>query len=407
MIQAQYNLIKEITGNDKPILCTYLWGELGGMYRRGLLNYPEGTMILFNDGGNGVVSEDKWKQAAEREKGKGVYQHVSYHCRRTHIRINNIHPDTFQYAAKRAVETGATDMIVLNVGNFKEKIFGIRQNVLYMNYFEDFAGQPDGQWFFDWYAKNVLGTDATDIANAYRSFIDNQLYLQSPSKILGDDFFEFYAEQLLNVAYKKEANDSFFKELLTRSKYNSMAKLDTLNQKIGVIMDYVPAVFAESETKWQVAVKRAYDARRYLAGNDLDFYTVDLVYPALKMMHLTGMAFDLTNAVDLYLAHKYHDSQLVAYKALLHARKAIEVENMIEQAGWGRFDKWYEHDETARTWHIGEMLTHFLDHLEDLKLFNYEKYDYRNSKTKGLQYKYQPYFDSEYCDEITYMVDGE
>lgn len=389
VIETQYELLQKLTGEEKPMVCGYLWGELSGLYASGLLKFPEDTMLLFSDSGHGVMGEWNWTLAEQCHLKKGLYQHVSYHNRKTHMRINAIHPDTFQREMKHAVDAGMTEMIVLNVGNFKEKIFGIRQMVNYMNHFEEFAAEPDGEWFFDWYAKHQLGTDEPAIADSYRTFLTCQFRFDETKKNSGDEYFFYYVEKMLNLAYRKEMDPAAFKKAFIVDSPDAFIHL-----------------LEPSELQWEAALERATDCRRFLAGNTLDFYNADLVYPTLKMTHLTAMAVDFTEAIQCYIDQDYHRSQLAAYQALLHVRQALKAEKMIEQSGWGRFDGWYEHDETARTWHIEQLLVHFIDHLKDLKYFNYE-YRSRNPKTPGLDYKYQPEFKSEYRDELIYMNNGE
>lgn len=389
VIRTQYALLKEITGEEKPIVSGYLWGELSGLYASGLLEYPEDTILLFSDSGHGEINDVNWKLAGQCSLKKGIYQHVSYHNRKTHMRINAIHPDTFQREMKKAVETGATDMIVLNVGNFKEKIFGIRQMVHYMNHFDTYAAEKDGDWYFDWYAEHVLGTTEPAVADGYRSFMKSQFRFEESKKNSGDEYYFYYVEKLLNLAYQKNMTPA------TMKKAFGFESLDPFSP-----------LFRASESNWAVTLERVYDNRRFLAGNTLDFYNADLAYPTLKMTQLTAMAADFTDAITLYLDQDYHQSQLAAYQSLRHARAALAAEKKMEQAGWGRFADWYEHDETARTWHIEKLLEHFIDHLKDLTYFNLE-YRFRNPKTPGLDYKYQPSFDSAYRDELIYMNNAE
>lgn len=145
-------------------------------------------------------------------------------------------------------------------------------------------------------------------------------------------------------------------------------------------MQKMPGLLHGSEARWQISVEQAYGNRRFVKGNALDFYNVDLVYQTQKMMHLTGMAADFTDAINYYLEKDYHKSQLAAHQALMHSRKALEMEQLIEKSGWGRFDDWYKHDENARTWAIEMVLKHFIDHVKDLKFFNLDD-RWRNSKT--------------------------
>lgn len=91
-------------------------------------------------------------------------------------------------------------------------------------------------------------------------------------------------------------------------------------------------------------------------------------------------------------------------------KPALDFQFQID-SNWNDFDQykiigWHKNDQNARTGHIEALLSNYLDHVKDLKFFNLD-YKSRNSKTPGLQYKYQPFWESEYRDEIKYMEDAD
>ncbi|WP_075601841.1 glycosyl hydrolase 115 family protein [Saccharicrinis aurantiacus] len=406
VIQTQYNLIKEITGNETPLVCGYLWGELGGMYRKGLLNYPTQTMILYSDQGYGAFPKGTWESIKNKNLGKGIYQHVSYHNRKTHLRINTIHPNVLHREMDKAISHGFTDMIVLNVGNFKEKIFGVQQMVNYMNNFDSYKEYASGDYYFDWYVNNKFDTSSPAIIQSYKDFFSNQFDLGDPERKPGDEWFFFYVEQLLNMAYQKEFNDKFVKKEFPGNGRKEFLKLKDFHSKMNFILEAYKEVYLSAESKWAVSVQHTFNAQSTLTGGKLNFYNVDMALPTEKMFHLTSMAGDFTESLNYYLNKEYHKSQLAAYAALEHARKANSIETKIEQSGSGKFKDWYRWDETALTYRIEEVLENYIAHVKDLKYFNLE-YKNRNSKTPGIQYKYQPFFESEYQKELIYMENAE
>ncbi|WP_158027242.1 glycosyl hydrolase 115 family protein [Labilibacter marinus] len=406
VIQTQYDLIKEITGNETPLVCGYLWSELGGMYRAGLLKYPPQTMILFSDQGYGEFPKGTWESAKKTNLGKGVYQHVSYHNRKTHLRINTIHPDILHREMDLAISHGLTDMIVLNVGNFKEKIFGVQQMVNYMNDFDSYKEKPTGDYYFDWYVNDKFDSSSPAIIQSYKDFFANQFDLGDPERKPGDEWFFFYVEQLLNMAYQKEFDDKFVKKEFPGDGQKEFQKLKDFHSKMDFILDAYAQIYRATGSKWSVSVQHTLDAKSALSGGRLNFYNVDMALPTQKMFHLTAMAADFTESLNYYLNKEYHKSQLAAYAALEHAKKANEIETKIEQNGSGKFKDWYRWDETALTYRIEEVLENYMAHVKDLKYFNLE-YKNRNSKTPGIQHKYQPFFESEYQKELIYMENAK
>ncbi|WP_366184055.1 glycosyl hydrolase 115 family protein [Flavobacterium ovatum] len=406
VIQTQYDLIREITGNQEPLVCGYLWGELGGMFRQGLIKYPKNTMILFADQGYGTFPDGTWEAADACTLMKGVYQHVSYHNRRTHLRINTIHPNVLHREMAKAVSHNLTDMIVLNVGNFKEKIFGVQQMVNYMNDFDSYKNQATGDYYFDWYAKKMYNTNSASISQTYKDFFSNQFDLGDPERKPGDEWYFYYVERLLNMAYQKEMDDKFFDKEFPGDGKKEYLKLKDFKSKMNFAMEAYAKLYDSATDKWAVSVQRTLDAKGELTGSKLNFYTIDMALPTEKMYNLTAMAADFSKSLNYYANKDYHQSQLAAYAALEHAKKAVEIEKRIEQNGSGKFKDWYRWDETALTYRIVEVLENYISHVKDLKFFNLE-YMNRNSKTPGIQYKYQPFFESEYQKELIFMQDAE
>lgn len=406
VIQTQYDLIKQITGNENPSVAGYLWGELGGMYRSGLINYPKETMLLFSDQGYGTFPKGTWEVAKKCDLKMGVYQHVSYHNRKTHLRVNTIHPNILHREMEKAIDHKMTEMIVLNVGNFKEKIFGVQQMTNYMNDFESFRSKGSGNYYFDWYANNKLKINSKAVVQSYKDFFSNQFDLGNVDRKPGDEFYFYYVERLLNMVHQHEIEERFFKFGFPGKGKEQFKKLKGFDAKLNFALTAYAKLYDSVEENWEVSVQRALNAKSALSGSSLDFYNVDLVYPTIKLNQLTAMAGDFTKSLQFYMEKDYHKSQLYAYAALEHAKKAIEMEKNIEGSGSGKFKDWYKWDETALTWRIEKVLENYLAHTKDMKYFNL-KYHNRNSKTPGIQYKYQPWFKSEYQEELIHMENAK
>ncbi|WP_111707626.1 glycosyl hydrolase 115 family protein [Lutibacter citreus] len=406
VIQTQYDLIKEITGNENPTVCGYLWSELGGMYRKGLIKYPENTIILYSDQGYATFPEGTWKSSKNTKQGKGIYQHVSYHNRKTHLRINTIHPNTIHREMGKAINNGLTDMIVLNVGNFKEKVFGIQQMVNYMNDYNAYKNQTSGDYYFDLYAKEKLNTTSKNVIQTYKDFFSNQFDLGDVERKPGDEWYFYYVERLLNMAYQKEISDKFFKKEFPNNKKEQFNKLEGFHSKMTFALKEYQQLYENYHQKWTTSVQQTLNAKGYLKGSNLNYFNIDMVLPTQKMYELTGMASKFSESLTYYINKDYHKSQLAGYAALEHAKKALKIEKQIENNGFGKFKDWYRWDETALTWRIEKVLTNYLNHVKDLKYFNLE-YKNRNSKTPGIQYKYQPFFDSKYQNELIYMKNAD
>ncbi|UZO79648.1 glycosyl hydrolase 115 family protein [Aquimarina sp. ERC-38] len=405
-IATQYELVKKITGNPNPLVSGYLWGHVGGLYRKGLIKFPENTILLFADTGYGVFPDRTFEIAKKGTTKKGIYQHVSYHNRKSHLRINTIHPNVLHREISKAIDHNMTEMGVLNMSNMKEKIFGIHQVVNYFTDFKKYKNYPSGNYYFDWYVDQKYQSKSTNLKQSYKDFFSNQFDLGDPERKPGDEWYSYYVEMMLNMVHQRKVNTRFFKSEFPGNRKSEFIQLKGFEAKINLALKEYYALYQSAEQLWEVSVQRSLESAGELSGNRRNFYFSDLVYPTQKLWHLTGMAADLTLALQYYVIEDYHQAQLATYAAHQHAKKALLIEQQIEENASGKFEGWYRWDDNAMTWRIEKHIATFLQHTKDMKFFNLP-YKYRNSKTRGSQYKYQPWFESEYQKELIYLENAK
>ncbi len=403
VIQTQYDLIREITGDDDPLVSGILWGAVRGLYNKGLIKYPPTTMLQFADTGFGLFPESVWDDAAKCDLPMGVYQHVSYHNRSAHMRINLLDPDMLCEQMQKAYDHNLTSICVLNVGNMKEKVFGIQQMVNYMNDFDKYGDQKSGE-YYAWYVNDKFKSDSQALVDSYRDFISN--HFEFDGKPVGDEFYSLFTETMIKCLYSHKVDESVFKRFLPKDIIGQMANESTYESKMNVILTYYSEFFKQVSSRWEISMQRAYDAQDVLMGNKLDFYRADLVLPTEKMFHLTSMAEKMCRGANHYINADYHKAQLEFYTAIKHATGALDVEQRVENLHTGDFKDWYRFDENALTRTIKPYLENLLAVCKDMKYVTLP-YDNRNSKTPGIEYKYQPFFESEYQKELIYMQNAE
>lgn len=402
-IETQYELIKKIRHESDPLITGVLRGGIGSLYLKGLLKFPPKTMIQFTDGSDALFTDNMWKSADTCPYPMGVYKHVSLHNRKAHMRINFCDPNEQCEVFQKLCDKKMTNICVLNVGNIKEKIFGIQQMVNYMNNFEAYKNQNHDE-YYTWYVKNKFNSDNSDLAQVYKDFINNQFRFDSNR--YGDEFFSYYVERILNMVMKREIDFPFLKVASTKSIQSKMMGEKDFVKNMNISLGYYANLFDSVSNKWNVSVQRAFESQSSLTGNRLDFYKVDALYPTQKMCYLTNMAANLSDAALKYVNNDMHNAQLSLYKAIEYQKKVEDMEKQIENNHGGEFKDWYRWDQNAITWEIRPFMEHFMDIIKDLNRINMP-YQYRNSKTPSIQYKYQPYFNSKYKDELFYMENAQ
>ncbi len=394
VVATQYELIKKITGNPNPLVTANLRGAVNGLYNKGLIKYPKGTIIQFTDSG-GVFHANTWEDSKKCEYPMGVYQHVSYHNRRGHMRINTTDPNVLCEQMQMAYDHNLTTLCVLNVGNIKEKIFGIQQMVNYMNDFESFKDQKNDE-YYDWYVQDKYKISSKSIARVYRDFIHTQFQFDNNSKAIGDEYYSYVVEQLMRAVCERTPKVGL------SWGWAKDAKSDSFNDRFVAVLDVFSSKLDPVTANLEVNMQRAYDAQRELSGNQLDFYIVDAVLPCEKMFHLTSMLNDLCKSMKAYTLKDYHTAQLNSYSALQHLDGALNVEKKIEEAHTGDFKDWYRYDQNARTKQTKPFLECYHNMCINMKFLSLP-YSQRNSKTESIQYKKEPFFKSEYQEELIYM----
>jgi len=405
VIDTQYKLIKKITGDQHPIISSVIRGGQTNLFNKGLLKYPKGTIIALCDNGYGVMSKRTVEAAKKLGLPLGTYLHVSLHNTKAHIRINTVDPEDLYQSFKTAYDEDMGNLCLLNVGNFKEKIFGIEQAANYMNDWDKYKAM-DGAEYYSWYVKHNYGESYQDIINCYKDFIDNQFILGEGMRKPGDEFYSAFTETVLGMLFSRTEQRDFFKRDFASNMRDTIASQSTFEEKLKCGMKFYGNVFADAARNWNLSCERAKNSTSGLYGNRLDFYNSDLFYPMVKMFHLTSMGENLSKSVIAYLDKDYHQAQLNAYQALEHAKGALDMEKAIENNHLKYFKDWYKRDECARTWEIKDFLENYLKNIEDMVQITLP-YKYRNSKTPSILYKFQPWFKSQYNGELNYMDDAK
>lgn len=131
MIRLQYEMLHKKV--QKPVCCTYLYGETMELYRKGCLDLPEDIIKIFADNGYGKmvsrrIGMDNPRTVAlpdENDSQYGIYYHVSYcdlqSC--SHITQMGGHLDFVTAELENAFQKGADDYLMVNCSNIRPHVF--------------------------------------------------------------------------------------------------------------------------------------------------------------------------------------------------------------------------------------------------------------------------------------------
>jgi hypothetical protein len=386
-LAAQYDLIKEVRGEEHPEVYGYLWGELYSLYCAGLLKFPESTTIIHTDGGNGCMASNMEDMVRKSSHRTGVYQHISMFTGALSVRVTSYSPRTYARELKRSVDSGMTEILILNVGTIREKIFNLRQVMGYASDFKSMAAicGPDGEGYFDWYARHVLHATDVRVAQAYRDLTELpfKLHDEKPDSKFGDNIYTNIVRYSLQRLYNRENKPpAIF----------GLGGLSTFDEA----MNWFIAKLGEVSPKWEIANERTKNLARYLQGAPLNFFDNEALAQLEKVMHLNNMALHFCRSAKLYLAGQGYPACQEAFQALRHCDAAQAVEKRIET---GKFAGWHRNDLNCRTWKCHDFLTGWHTMLDQLRWMNLE------GMAEGPQpcyaaYKYSPNFPTAYRPDL-------
>lgn len=386
-LAAQYALIRDIRGEEKPECFGYLWGELYNLYCKGLLQFPEGTTIIHTDGGNGCMAPNMEELVRKSASPTGVYQHISMFTGALSVRITSYSPRTYARELQRAVDTGMTGIFILNVGTIREKIFNLRQVMGYANDFQTMAAicGPDGEGYFTWYTQQVLHARDMRVTQVYRDLteIPFRLHDDLPDSKFGDNIYTNIVRYSLQRIYNRENKPPAIFGLGTLTTFDEA--MDWFIGKLGAVAP-----------KWELASTRAVDLTRHLEGAALRFFESEALAQVEKVRSLNAMSLHFCLSAKLYLAGQAYPAYQEAYQALRHCEAALGIERRMDT---GKFEGWHRNDLNCRTWKCKGLLTTWHSMLNDQRWFNLD------GMAEGPQpcyaaYKYNPNFKTAYRPDL-------
>ena len=393
VLDAQYRLLREVRGEDRPEMMCYLWGELGDFYSQGLIKVPPGATLMFADNGFSYF-DPPIRRVAEAAPGpKGVYQHAQYHCGRGSLRVNTVDPDLINREMTWAHDQGLTDAFILNVGNVREKIYPIHQ---FMNFATDHqlaASLLEQHAYARWYQREVIRSGCDQVCHAYRNltgtgFGFDRGAAENGRKRFGDQAYTWFVMRVLEKIHARETDG---KMEYFGSWYNGDFS------DLAEIIDWYHARFAGSRPAWKAGLLQAERALQEMDGPGRDFFRRDALAQIRQMYFLNEMAFAFTTSVKLYFERAFKRAILASHDAVENLTRYLEEMQAAEGpllAGWNR------HDNNINAGRVLEFLRHWHAILDDVRYFKLDQWRERSRHQHRSLYKHDPSFESAYRDEL-------
>ncbi len=162
----QLEMITEALGHRPPHYATQLWMEGAELYRRGLLDIPEGTTIIFSDNCPGLKfqSDIGGVESLDLSKKFGLYYHLAV-VHGNH-RCELVPPLRTHQVLADAWQKGAREFLLINVSNVRPFLYTIEAAGRMSRDLAAF----DADAYRDGWAAERFGTDAPAVARAIDLF---------------------------------------------------------------------------------------------------------------------------------------------------------------------------------------------------------------------------------------------
>ena len=123
-IDAQYEILKQVLGRAPEHVTITLWMEGAQLNGKGLLSFPENSIIVFADNCCGWRWQSDFYEAARQESCRcGVYYHLAV-ITGTHL-AQAVPPERAHRQLGEAYRSGAGHYAIVNVSNIREFQYGI------------------------------------------------------------------------------------------------------------------------------------------------------------------------------------------------------------------------------------------------------------------------------------------
>ena len=125
-LRDEVEIIKKYDKRSEIPKTWTLWGEGAVFNEQGLLDLPENTMMIFADNGPGWRFQNDFYKT-ERKEGidYGVYYHHQIWVNGPHL-MPGVPPSQSKKVLGEAVRLGSNSYAILNVGNVREYVYGVK-----------------------------------------------------------------------------------------------------------------------------------------------------------------------------------------------------------------------------------------------------------------------------------------
>ncbi|MBD8068693.1 glycosyl hydrolase 115 family protein [Bacillus sp. PS06] len=201
IMRDQYELIASY--QDDPICCVNLYGEITELYKKGLLELPEGVIKIWADSGYGKMVTRRQGDhnprvpslASTSDKGPhGIYYHVTFYDLQASNHLTML-PNTTSFVEeelKEAFEHNMSEFLIVNCGN-------VRPHLYYLDFVSKLwsNGNTDSKQFQKEYVSRYYPSYSQQMSEYLNKYLEAIIqYGGCEDERAGEQFYHFAVRKL-------------------------------------------------------------------------------------------------------------------------------------------------------------------------------------------------------------------
>ncbi len=210
VIKTQLSILLEYVKN--PAICTYIYGEITELYKKGYLELPEEIIKIWSDSGYGKMVSRRQNLDNPRivsipdkfDRGPhGIYYHVSFHDLQASNHLTMLTGVDFIYKELNNALTFKMDKFLLvNCGVIRPHIYSLE---FISNIWLKGELKVDN-WQNDFFSK-YFPESRREIKEIYKKYFENIIqYGKNDDEKAGEEFYHYPVRQLISGWIKEKSN---------------------------------------------------------------------------------------------------------------------------------------------------------------------------------------------------------
>ncbi|MFP4522696.1 MAG: glycosyl hydrolase 115 family protein [Fibrobacterota bacterium] len=366
-IRKQIEIVRRY--DKSPSFVINLWDEGRVLYDKGALCLPDEAVVVFSDDGRTQTFCADFHKSKNGLKNGGIYYHLQFSTTGP-MTVEENPPEKIAFNLKQALEKDFTEFSVVNVGNIKPYIYGLRQTASMLFEGESFSLDEFNNGFFGYY----FGNEAEKVKALYYLYYSAHINIDPEHEV---PFFRLFLdgchkalqEGLAEMIREEKTDNDFFLEsfrwlmvrmsLLSKSEDEIENRSDHADTAIWKykskheFFEYISAELKESIDKFDGLLKNIEDVIDSSENKDaVSLLKGHLYLNALTLRTLTFRSLYMIKTVKEIENQNIRQARLRLSEIIVCIKAFIAKRDCLCRGKWS-------------SWYTGEQKINFRELLEE------------------------------------------